>query len=80
VKVLPRPSSLSRFVVLCALQLWAVVLQSPGIWVHWLFTFFVSLTILLIIFQSRWYYATLVLSIVVVLITYKEGLVAMEEE
>ena len=44
------------------------------------FAFFVGFTLLLIIIQSRWYYLTFVLSLVVVLITYKEGLVAMEEE
>lgn len=44
------------------------------------FIFFVILTVFLIILQSRWYYATLALSLVVLLVTYKEGLVAMEEE
>lgn len=44
------------------------------------FIFFVILTVFLIIVQSRWYYATLALSLVVLLVTYKEGLVAMEEE
>lgn len=47
-----------------------------------IFIFFVGMTILLIVFQSRWYYATFAVSLVVLMVTYKEGLVAMggEEE
>ncbi len=42
------------------------------------FMFFVGLTLFLIVVQSRWYYLTFLLSLGVMLVTYKEGLVAME--
>jgi len=45
-----------------------------------IFIFFVGMTILLIVFQSRWYYATFAVSLVVLMVTYKEGLVAMGGE
>jgi hypothetical protein len=43
------------------------------------FVFFVMLTVLLIALQSGWYYFTFALSLAVLLVTYKEGLVAMED-
>ncbi len=45
-----------------------------------MFVFFVTLSILLMVVQSKWYYFTFGLSLVVLLVTYKEGLTAMEDE
>jgi len=44
------------------------------------FVFFVALTVFLIAIGTSWYYFTFVLSLVVLLVTYKEGLIAMEDQ
>ncbi|MBI4150263.1 hypothetical protein HY488_02565 [Candidatus Woesearchaeota archaeon] len=45
-----------------------------------IFVLFIALTILLITMQSKWYYFTFAISLIVLFVTYKEGLVAMEDE